>query len=216
MKNFAIIGLGSFGYYLSRTLTELGQEVLAIDADEAAVEQVMNFVSKAVVADSTDRTALEALGLSDFEAVVVSLGGNIDASVLATLNLKEIGVKRIVAKAITEAHGKVLERLGADDVVFPRRDMAVRVAHRLVNADVLEFAPLGSDYGIIESAPSKEMVGRSLSELDFRRKYNLSIIVVRQLVPDKIVVAPDGSFIVKDSDILVMLGRNEDLNNFRS
>ncbi len=216
MKTYAIFGLGSFGYYLAKSLINLGQEVLAVDSNEAVVEKVMDFVSKAVVADSTDRAALEALGLHDYDAVIVSLGEHIEASVLTTLNLKDLGVNYIVAKAITEPHGRILEQIGANDVVFPRRDMAHRLAYRLVNADILEFVPLGSDYGIIESAPSAEMVGKTLAELDFRMNYNLTVILVRQLIPDDIIVAPDGSFIVKDSDILVLLGHNEDLEILRN
>jgi len=215
MKTFAIFGLGSFGYFLAKDLTDLGQEVLAVDADETAVEKVMDFVSKAVVADSTDRSAIEALGLQDYDAVIVSLGENIEASVLTTLNVKELGADFIVAKAINEPHGKILERIGANEVVFPRRDMAQRLSYRLVNADILEFVPLGSDYSIIESAPTTEMVGGTLAGLDFRGNYGLTVIVVRQLVPDEILVSPDGSFVVKDSDILVLLGRNEDLEAFR-
>ena len=216
MKNFAILGLSSFGYFLSRTLSDQGQEVLAIDSEEAKVENVTDLVSKAVVADCTDRAALEALGLNDYDVVVIGLGGHIEASVLTMLNLKELGVEYVMAEAITEAQGKVLDRLGANDVIFPHRDMAERVAYRLVNSDVLEFVPLGSDYGIIESAPTMKMVGKTLAELDFRRKYNLLVIVVRQLVPDEILVSPEGSFVVKDSDILVLMGRNEDLEVLRN
>lgn len=216
MKAYAIFGLGSFGYYLAKYLTGMGQEVLAVDANEAAVERVMGFVSKAVVADSTDPAALEELGLHEYDTVVVSLGENIEASVLTTLNLKELGASLIVAKAINEPHGRILDRIGADEVVFPRRDMAQRVAYRLVNADVLEFVPLGSDYGIIEAAPSTEMIGKTLAELDFRNKYNVNVIVVQQLLPEETVVSPDGSFVVKDSDILVLLGHVEDLEAIRN
>ena len=215
MRSYAVIGVGTFGYYLAKSLVEMGCEVLAMDTREEAVARVQEIASKAVVSDSTDRAALEALGLGEFDGVIVSLGGNIGASVLTTLNLKEMGVRHVVARAVSEPHGRALQRLGADEVVLPRRDMADRIAHRLVHSDVLEHVPLGSDYGIVESAPGKEMLGKSLAELDFRKRYNLTVIVVRQLVPDEIVVAPDGTFVVKDSDILVLLGRNEDLEAFR-
>jgi len=211
MKTFAVIGLGSFGYYLTRALVNLGHDVLAIDTDEDAVNRVSSIASKAIIADCTDPQAVAALGLTEYDSVNVSLGGNIDASVLTTLNLKEAGVQHIVAKALTETHGKALEKVGANEVVLPRRDMAARLAHRLVHADILEFVPLGSDYGIMEAAPRADQIGKSLTELDFRKQYNVSVIVVRQLVPDEILVAPDGDFVVKDSDILVLLGRNEDL-----
>jgi trk system potassium uptake protein TrkA len=211
MNTFAIIGLGSFGYYLSKSLTDLGKEVLAVDTDEAAIERVKGWVQRAVITDSTNPDALKALGVVEYDAVIVSLGENIEASVLTTLNLKDLGVRYIVARAITEAHGRLLGKVGANDVVFPRRDMADRLALRLINADILEFVPLGSDYGILESVPSPEMVGRTLGELNFRKHYNLTVIVVRQLVPDEIIVSPDGSFVVKDSDILVLLGHNKDL-----
>jgi trk system potassium uptake protein TrkA len=216
MKNFVVIGVGTFGYYLTRRLAEMGHEVLAMDVREDQVKRVAEFASKAVLADSTDRGALEALGVADCDAVVVSLGGNIGASVLTTLNVKEMGVRRIIARAVTDPHGRALQRLGADEVVLPRRDMAERIAQRLVNVDVLEFVPLGSDHSILESAPSKEMLGKSLAELDFRRRYGVNVILVRQVVPDSILVAPGADFVVKDSDILVLLGRNEDLDAFRN
>jgi len=215
MRSFAVIGVGTFGYFLCRAFAEAGHEVMAIDSKESSVERVRDIAAKAVIADASDRTALEALGLGEFEAVVVSLGEHIDASVLTTLYLKELGVKHIVVKAISIDHGKVLERVGADEVVFPERDMAERVAYRMVNAEVLEFIPLEGDYSIVEWAPGKEMVGKSLADLHLRRDYNVTVILVRQVVPEGVEVAPGGDFVVKDSDVLVVLGRNEDLEKLR-
>ncbi|MFO7767404.1 MAG: TrkA family potassium uptake protein [bacterium] len=215
MKSFAVIGVGTFGYFLCRSFASAGHEVMAIDTDEPSVERVRDIAAKAVIADASDRKALEALGLSEFEAVVVSLGEHIDASVLTTLYLKELGVKQIVVKAISADHGKVLERVGADEVVFPERDMAERVAYRMGNADVLEFIPLEGDYSLMEWAPDKEMVGKTLGELHLRRDYNVTVILVRQLVPEGVEVAPGGDFMVKDSDILVVLGQDEDLKKIR-
>jgi trk system potassium uptake protein TrkA len=215
MKNLAIIGVGNFGYFLCKALAERGHEVLAVDADEDAVERAARIVSHAVIADATDRTALAALGLSDFDTVIVSLGGHIDASILTTLYLKEMGIGNIIVKAISEDHMKVLDRVGADEVVFPERDMAERLAYRLAEADVLEFIPMGSDYSLVEWAPPQEMVGRSLGDLHLRREHNVTVILVRQVVPEQLVVAPDGQFVVKDSDVLVLLGRNEEVDRLR-
>jgi trk system potassium uptake protein TrkA len=215
MKNLAIIGVGNFGYFLCKSLSERGHEVMAVDADEGAVERAAAIAANAVVADATDRAALEALGLKDFDSVIVSLGEHIDASVLTTLYLKEMGVRNVIVKAISEDHMKVLDRIGADEVVFPERDMAERLAYRLADADVLEFIPIGSDYGLVEWAPAQEMVGHSLKDLHLRREHNVTVILVRQVIPDQVVVAPDGDFVVKDSDVLVLLGRNEDLDLLR-
>ncbi len=215
MKRFAIIGVGSFGYFLCRAVAASGHEILALDCDETAVEKVRDIVSTAVIADATDRAALRELELETFDTVMVNLGERIEASVLATLYLKELGAKNIVVKAVSEDHGTVLERVGADEVVYPDRDMAVRVAYRMCDQDVLEFIPLGADYSLLEWAPRRDMVGRTLADLHLRRDYNVSVILVQQLVPEKVVVAPGGDFLVKDSDILVLLGRNEDLEVLR-
>jgi trk system potassium uptake protein TrkA len=215
MNNYAVIGVGNFGYFLCKAFAAAGHDVLAVDASEEAIQRVMDVASKAVIADASDRSALEALGLEEFDVVLVSLGEHIDASVLTTLYLKEIGVEKIVVKAISVDHGKVLERVGADEVVFPERDMAERVVYRLVNADVLDFIAIGSEYSLMEWAPHQSMVGKTLAELDFRKKYNVQIILVRSVIPEGVTVAPDGSFVVKDSDVLVILGHNEDLDRIR-
>jgi len=215
MKNLAIIGVGNFGYALCKALSERGHEVLAIDVDETAVERAAAVASGAVVADAADRAALEALGLREFETVIVSLGEHIDTSVLTTLYLKEMGIRHVVVKAVSQDHMTVLDRIGADEVIFPERDMAERLAYRLAEADVLEFIPIGSGYGLVEWAPPREMVGRTLKELDLRREHSVTVILVRQVVPDQAVVAPGGDFVVKDSDVLVLLGSNEDLDRLR-
>ncbi len=215
MKRFAIIGVGNFGNFLCQAFSRTGHEVLAVDCNETALEQVKEIVTTAVIADATDRTALRELEIETFDTVLVNLGDRIEASVLTTLYLKELGAGNIIVKAVSEDHGTVLERVGADEVVYPDRDMAERVAFRMADQDVIEFFPLGGDYSLLEWAPRREMIGKTLAELHLRSTFNVTVILVQQVVPDEVVVAPGGDFLVKDSDILVLLGRNEDLEVLR-
>ncbi len=211
----AIIGLGNFGGSLVRRLYELGHEITALDLDEAAVNKVKDMCRQAVVGDATDRSVLEELGVGLMEAAVVSMGEHLGASILATLHLKELGVKRIVSKAVSPEHEKILKRLGASQVVFPEREAAHRLAVSLTAPNLLEYLPLGKEFSVAELAPPAAMVGKSLAELDLRRRFGVSVIAVRELVPERtrLVIEPD--YVVKDSDILVVVGRQKDLERLR-
>ncbi len=216
MSKFAIIGLGSFGSNVARTLYERGYEVLAIDKDKDKIEEAKSFSSHAVLMDSADRENLEAIGVKDMDVVVVSLGPEMEASILTVLHLHEIGVKRIVAKALTEDHAKILEAVGANEVIYPEKDMAVRTALRLTSPNILECLPLVSGISIQEIAPPEEFIGRSLRELDLRNKYGIQIIAVRELIPERTVYVPDAGFVIKDSDILIVMGDEKNLEKLGS
>ena len=214
MRNYAIIGMSSFGYFLARELVKEGVAIVAIDVDEEKIEKIKAYVPKAVIADGTDRTTLENLGVHEMDGVVVSLG-QIESSVLTTLHLKELKVRRILAKALSEEHGKILEMVGATEIVFPEKDMASKVARTLTHDNILDHVPLAEGYSIIEISPPSFFLHKSLAELDLRRKYGVQIIVVKGYVPKTLVLVPTADYIVKDSDVLVIMGQDENLNKIQ-
>lgn len=209
-KSFAVIGLGRFGSSLAKTLHELDYEVMAIDIDEQLIQDSVHFVTHAVQADSTDETALKELGIRNFDVVVVAIGQDIQASILTTLILKELGVKFIVAKAQNERHGKVLYKIGADRVIFPERDMGIRVAHNLISPNILDYIELAEDYSIMEIVAADWMIGHSLVELNIRQRFGVSVMAIKS--GNQINVAPRADDVIKEGDVLVIIGHNKDIN----
>ncbi|MGB4704561.1 MAG: TrkA family potassium uptake protein [Candidatus Saccharicenans sp.] len=208
---FAIIGLGSFGSYLARTLYEKGHEVLVIDKDKDKVEEARDFSTQAVWMDSADKEGLQALGVQDMDVVVVSLGPEMEPSILTVLYLHELGVKRILAKALSADHGKILEAIGATEVIYPERDMAIRLAQRLSSRNVLEYLPLAENISIQEIVPPEAFIGKKLRDLDLTNRFRVQVIAVRQLVPERLIFVPGADFVIKDSDILVVMGEEENI-----
>jgi len=215
MKQFAIIGLGNFGYYLAMHLYKKGYEVLAIDKNPKPVQRIKDNVSQAVVADATDIKALESLGLKGIDIAVVCIGSILSNSILATLNLKDIGVNRVLGMAISEAHGRILTKVGASEIFFPEKDLAISLAERLHNPNMLDYLPFVEGYSIIESAPPKRFIGKSLRELDIINRYGIQVVAIKEIVPDRVHFIPTADFIVKDSDILILLGPNDSLDKLR-
>jgi len=211
-KQFAVIGLGNFGFYLASSLYQKGHEVLGIDIKSRQVHEIRDQVSRAVIADATDPQALKELELDRMDAVVVSIGSVLNSSILATLNVKDIGVKRVVAKAVSDAHGRILQKIGADDIYFPEKDIALTAAKRLDNPNVLDYLPFMEGYSIVELAPPRKFIGKNLIELDLINKYGIQVVAVKEMVPENVVMIPTGQFLVKDSDVLVLLGRDKALN----
>ncbi|MGE5577729.1 MAG: potassium channel family protein [Syntrophothermus sp.] len=209
MKQYAVIGLGRFGSSVARTLYGMGYDVLAVDSDEAKVQAMADEVTHAVQADATDEEALKSLGIRNFDVVVVSIGTDIQASIMATLVLKDLGVPYIVAKALNELHGKVLEKIGADRVVYPERDMGIRVANNLVSANMLDYIELAPGYSIAEFVAPKEFVGKTLRQLGFRAKYGINIMAIKH--GDEIQVSPGADDKVQENDILIAMGPDEQL-----
>jgi trk system potassium uptake protein TrkA len=206
---FAVIGLGRFGRSVALTLVELGHSVLGVDREEARVQAVSRQLTHAVQADATDEETLNALGVRNFDAVVVGIGANIEASVLVTLMLKQLGVPRVVAKASSELHGRVLERVGADRVVFPEREMGVRIARRLVAPGVLDLIELTPDVSVEELTAAGKIAGRTLRELDLRAKYGVTVLAIRR--GEDVEVSPRPDVRIQQGDVLVVIGRNEQL-----
>ncbi|TET73587.1 MAG: TrkA family potassium uptake protein [Candidatus Aminicenantes bacterium] len=213
---FAVIGLGSFGSNIAKTLYEKGNDVLAVDEDKEKIDEVKNFVSHAVHMDAADKENLQALGIKDMDVVIVSLGPEMEASILTVLYLNEMGTKRIVAKALTEDHAKILESVGATETIYPEKDMAIKTALKLSCPNVLEYLPLISGFGIQEIAPPEKFIGKNLRELDLRNKYGIQVIAIKELIPEKTTFVPKADFVLKDSDILVIMGEDKQLEKINA
>ena len=209
MKQVAVIGLGRFGSSVARTLASSGCEVLAVDVDEARVKAIADEVTDAVCANALEEEALRSLGLRNFEVVVVAIGHEVEASILVTVLLKEMGIPKIVAKAQDELHGRVLQKIGADIVVFPERDMGIRLAHTLISRNVIDEIQLSTDYSILEIVAPPRFLARSLRELELRQRFGLTVLAIRR--EDRIIVSPDADQVVDEGDILVTLGQPEKL-----
>ncbi len=215
MKRFGVIGLGNFGFYIAKTLSEEKHEVVAIDTNQAKVQKVSEFVDMAVVGDATDIELLKRLGLAEAEAVIVSTGDEIQYSILITMFLKELGCNNVVAKATSEEHARVLEKVGADRVIIPEKEMAEKSAKSLATPNMIDFVPLSEDYIVAEISPGSEMLHRSLSEVQLRTRYNVQLLAIKEVIPDKLIFVPSPDYKFKDSDILLVLGRKEDVEKLR-
>jgi trk system potassium uptake protein TrkA len=208
-RQFAVIGLGRFGSSVAKYLAELGYEVLAVDDNAQRVQDISQIVTHAVIADSTDEEAMSALGIRNFDVVVIAIGQDIQSSILTTLILKDLGVPYIIVKAQNELHGKVLNKIGADKVVFPERDMGLRVAHHLISPNILEHIELSVDYSIVEMKVPASMVGKNLKQLDIRLKYNCNVLAVKRNGEMNITPRADESLMT--DDVLVIVGKNDQL-----
>jgi trk system potassium uptake protein TrkA len=193
MKQFAVVGLGNFGFYLSTRLYEKGHDVLAIDLNANRVQEIKDQVSQAVVC----------------------IGSDMSQSILTMLNVKDIGVKRVIVMAISEPHARIIEKLGASEVLFPEKDTALSLAERLHNPNMLEHLPFIEGYSIIELATPSEFLGSTLKDLDLINRYGVQVIALKEVLTDQIVLIPRGNYILKDSDIMIVLGPNESLDKLR-
>jgi trk system potassium uptake protein TrkA len=213
-RTFGVIGLGRFGYHVARTLAQGGAEVIACDVDEEKVREVSEYVSLAYVLDATDAKALKESGIANVDTAVVSIGENIEASILIVVQLKELGVKEVVAKAITPLHGRVLEKLGVDRVVYPEKEMAIRVAHSLLAGEFIEEIPIGEKHSLFELKAFDFMLGKTLRELDVRRRFGVSVLAIKR--GENLIVNPMGDEKILPGDILVVLGTTEQLSSMAS
>ena len=214
-KQYLVLGLGRFGDSLARNLCKLGHEVLAIDAHEESVQQIAERVTHAVTGDARDPAVLRALGVRNYDCAIVAVGDDVGNSALITLNLKEIGVKRVICKAQSHVHRKVLEKIGADRVVFPEHEMGVKLAQGLSSSNVLNFIELSEDFGIVETAVPKEWHYETIQNLDVRARYKVNIIAVRRGKDGALNVAPGASYVIEPGDAVVALGRTEDINHLQ-
>ncbi|MCX7781336.1 MAG: TrkA family potassium uptake protein [Negativicutes bacterium] len=213
-KQFAVIGLGRFGSSVAITLHEAGHEVLAIDMDEERTQRISEQVTHVVQADTTDENSLKALGLRNFDVVVVAIGEDIQANTMTTLLLKELGVKYIVAKARNLLHGKMLEKIGADRVVYPERDMGQRVAHNLVSRNVLDYIELSPNLSLVEVTTPLALTGKSLAEANLRMKYGINVVAIKR--GEQIIVPPLPTEIMHKDDILIIVGNNTGISQLEA
>ena len=209
MKSYIVVGLGRFGTQVAKKLYELGCEVLAIDNSNTKVQQLSNDVTHAVVGDARDKEVLRALGAKDFDCAIVAIGDSLADSVLATMNLKELGVSKVVCKASDETHRQVLKKLGADQVVIPEQENGARLARSLSSPNVLDYIELSDEYGIVEVPAPAGWQGKSLKDLNVRAKLGVNIIAVRR--EGKLNVSPAADFVILEKDIMVVLGNTKAL-----
>lgn len=222
VRQFAVIGLGRFGSSVARTLVDAGYEVLAIDENEERVKEVSDLVTEAVELDATDEKALRAVGIEDVDVAIVAIGTDMQASILITILLKEIGVKEVVAKAINARHGRILQKIGADKVVFPEREMGERLAQTLITPGVLEQIELTPGHSIMEIVAPEAFVGKTIRALDIRAKYGANIITIKKKVPqlteagetdfvETVNIVPKADDKIEKGDHLVVVGKDEHL-----
>ncbi|WP_300379293.1 TrkA family potassium uptake protein [Clostridium sp.] len=209
-KQFVIIGLGRFGASIAKTLHALGNDVLAIDKDEDIVQEISDEVTHAVQLDATDENALRSLGIRNFDVAVVTIGDNIQSSIMATLLVKELGVKYIIAKAQSDLHSKVLYKIGADRVVLPEKEMGVRIAHNLVSTNILDYIELSPDYSVIEIQASENWAGKTLNDLGLRSKYGINIMAIKR--GNDVNISPLAEDVIESDDVIVAIGSGEDLS----
>jgi trk system potassium uptake protein len=209
-KYICVIGLGQFGMELARELSKTC-EVLAMDVNEDLVYAIADDVQRALSVDARDYASLKQVVTPDFDEVIVSLGESLEASILCTLHLKKIGIKMIRAKVISEDHAAILHSLGVQEVIFPERETAWRLAAEIMNPNLLDYIPLEAGYRVMDVAPPNSFYGHTLMDLGLRKQYGVFVIAVKELVPQRFIFLPEPSFVVKPSDILVMIGREEEL-----
>lgn len=213
MNQFVIIGLGRFGSSLGTELINLGYEVLGVDRDEEKVQELSNVLTHTVVADATEEEVLRSIGARNFDCGVVAIGDDIQASILATILLKDLGVKKVVAKAVSDLHGRVLERVGVDRIIYPERDMGIRVAHQLVSPNLLDYIELSKQYTIAELAVPHCLSGKSLDDVNPRGRYGCSIVAINK--PKGIIIAPVAKDVLMVGDVMVVIGANDQIEQFQ-
>ncbi len=211
-KQFAVIGLGRFGGSVCKELKRLGHEVLAIDSDEERVNAYAVLSTYAVQTNATDENALNSLGIRNFDYVIVAIGDNIQSSILCTLLLKELGVKNVWVKAQSNYHHKVLEKIGADRIIHPEYDMGIRIAHYLVSEKIIDYIELSPDYSIVELKATTKVTNYSIADLNVRAKYGCTILGIKR--GEDIIISPHPSEFIQEKDILIIVGRNNELKKF--
>ncbi|HXG09339.1 MAG TPA: TrkA family potassium uptake protein [Gemmataceae bacterium] len=211
MKRFVVIGLGNFGASVAEALHAQGHEVIAVDPREEAVDRIAPHVTRAAVADGRSLEALERVGARGADAGVVSTGDDLTASILATLALRDLGVRDVYVKVISRDHARVMERIGATETVFPERDSALALGARLSGAAVLNYVRLGMGFSMQEMAVREEWIGKTLRQLELRRRYGITVVALHDVLADQMIAAPDPDMVLKESDTLLVAGKEEDL-----
>ncbi|MFW5770156.1 MAG: potassium channel family protein [Spirochaetota bacterium] len=227
MKKFFVIGLGNFGINISQTLVENNCEVLGMDSNKEIIQKAKDFITHAIIGDASNKEVLESLAISDFDAAIIGIGQDMTPSILISLYLKEIGIPRIIVRAISEDHGKILKMIGVHDVVFPERDMAIRIANRLSLKNAMDYLPLSDEYGILEVEPPKNFLNKPLKELQISTKFGCQVIGLKDLAHNgdkydlsgknvNIKIVPTGEDIIKPNTIMVVVGKLNDIERLQN
>jgi len=216
MKQFLVIGLGNFGAMVATELIDLKCKVTAIDTDRAKVQSLpVHPHLVAIIADATDRNFLEKISVEQFESAIISTGKDSHASILIALHLKELGLKKIVAKANSQDHAKILQKVGATNIVIPEREMAVKISHSLAQPNLIDYLPLTGDYNVAELIPPESFINKKMLELRLRTKYQIQVIAVKNSSTGQFNFVLDGDYKINKTDILVVLGKEDNINKMR-
>lgn len=211
-RDYAVIGLGRFGGSICKELSEVGKQVLAIDTSEVRIDQYKDIASYAVIADATNEKVLKELGIETIDHVIVAIGENIQASILTTVILTDLGIKKITVKAQNDYHERILEKIGAHQVIHPERDMGRRIAHSIISSNILDYLDLSDQHSIVEVKVGKKMIDRSLLDLNIRVNYGCNVVAIKH--GNAINVSPNADYRLQKEDILIVIGSNNDISDF--
>ncbi len=213
MKSYAVIGLGRFGWQIAEKLYELGQEVLVIDRSQERIDDIAEFVTKAVAADAKDFDVLKSLGVSMCDCAIVAVGSDLAASVLITMNLKNLGIKQVICKAYDETHCEILKKIGADQVIIPERIVADKLAGTLSSSNILDSIEVSSEYGIAEFRVPDSWIGKTIRNIDVRAKYDVFVIGIKQ--GGEITISPNADTVIERNSVLTLLGKYSSLDSMK-
>lgn len=211
MKRVIVIGLGIFGFNIAKSLFESGFEVIAVDKNRDTLQRIRDFSTRAILADGVEKEVMELIGIQEDDTVIVSFGDNLAASTLITLHLKQMKVKSIIVKALNEEHKLILEKVGASEVIIPEKEMALKVAKGLVSPNILDYLPLADGYIVCEVAPPKSFLGKTMAELQLRRRFHVEVIGIRDVLTEHMHMLPAADFVIKDGEALVVVAKEEDI-----
>jgi trk system potassium uptake protein TrkA len=214
-QRVVVIGLGIFGFNIVKELYENGFDVIAIDKNKEAIQRVRDHSTKAILADGTNKEIMEEIGIQEDDVVIVSFGEDLAAATLITLHLRQMKVKTIIVKAPNEEHKLILEKVGATEVMIPEKEIAHKVAKSLISPNVIDYLPLSDEYMIVEMAPPNSFLGKTIAELQLRSRYHIDVIAIRDIISDKFQMVPSADFVIKDGEVLVVVGREKDIQQIK-
>lgn len=215
-RRFIVLGLGKFGSAVAKRLHKNGCYVIGVDATEEKVEAMQEFLNEALIADVTDRTALSNLPLKEVDGIFLGLGDHYEHSILASLHLKELGAKRLMAKGVSPEHGRILQKLGVDQVIYPEEEIAVYWADKATWPNVVDFLPIDPEYSLLEIAVPQVLSGRTLLEANLRQKYGIFVIGIKEVLKDQMVVLPPPEMKMHDEQLLLVVGKTKDLERLQN
>jgi trk system potassium uptake protein TrkA len=211
-KQYVVIGIGRFGRSVATSLYKSGYDVMVIDNSEKEIQDISDEVTHAVQVDARDEETLKKLGIRNFDVAIVAIGDDIQSNILVSVMLKELGIPTVIAKAKDALHGKVLEKIGVDRVIYPERDMGIKVAHSLTSTnDFLDYIELSPEYSIVEVFTPKEFVDTTLGKLNLRARYGISVIAIKS--ENEIIAVPGADSVIHEGDVLIIIGSNKDIRN---